>query len=157
MKQTIIGVLIVIAVVGGAYLYLRESFEPATAPENSPGENFLESPSQNPTGNSGNGAQNAPAGGVVPSVKEFVVEGKNFLFSSAAITVNKGDTVKITFKNAGGTHDFVIDEFNVRTSRVADGASETIQFVADKVGNFEYYCSVGNHRQMGMKGVLTVE
>ena len=33
----------------------------------------------------------------------------------------------------------------------------TAEFTADKVGSFEYYCSVGSHRSMGMKGVLKVE
>jgi plastocyanin len=29
--------------------------------------------------------------------------------------------------------------------------------VADKKGTFEYYCSVGQHRALGMKGKLVVE
>jgi uncharacterized cupredoxin-like copper-binding protein len=32
-----------------------------------------------------------------------------------------------------------------------------VQFVADKTGTFEFYCSVGNHRQMGMVGTLVVQ
>ncbi len=90
------------------------------------------------------------------AVKTFTVEGKNFSFSPAAITVKKGDTVKIIFKNSGGTHDWVLDEFNAKTQKIGSGESETIEFVADKAGTFEYYCSVGNHRAMGMKGTLTV-
>lgn len=91
------------------------------------------------------------------TVKEFTVEGSNFKFVPAEMTVNKGDTVKITFKNSGGFHDFVIDEFNVKTKQISGGNSESVEFVADKVGSFEYYCSVGKHRQMGMKGTLTVK
>ncbi len=90
------------------------------------------------------------------SVKSFTVEGKNFSFSPSTLTVKKGDKVKITFKNSGGMHDWVLDEFNAKTKQIAAGASETIEFVADKAGTFEYYCSVGNHRAMGMKGTLTV-
>lgn len=33
-------------------------------------------------------------------------------------------------------------------------AAVLVLFVA---GEFEFYCSIGNHRQMGMKGVLRVE
>lgn len=91
------------------------------------------------------------------AVKEFTVTGKNFAFAPAAMTVNKGDRVRITFVNDSGTHDLVIDEFNARTKVIQGGAKETIEFIADKTGSFEYYCSVGQHRQMGMKGTLTVK
>ena len=72
------------------------------------------------------------------------------------MTVKRGDTVSITLKNAGGTHDLKIDEFDEETERLSAGEEETITFVADRAGSFEYYCSVGNHRAMGMKGTLTV-
>lgn len=90
------------------------------------------------------------------SVKEFNVEATSFAFAPKTMTVNKGDTVKITVRNAGGTHDLKIDEFNTVTKRLATGESETITFIADKTGTFEYYCSVGSHRAMGMVGTLTV-
>jgi plastocyanin len=92
------------------------------------------------------------------TVKVITVEGSNFKFLPATITVNKGDTVKITFKNTGGFHDFVIDEFEgAKTKQIGANSEETIQFVADKAGTFEYYCSVGNHRGMGMVGKLIVQ
>jgi plastocyanin len=91
------------------------------------------------------------------TVKEFTVTGKNFSFSPSTMTVNKGDRVRIIFQNTGGTHDWVIDEFSARTKVLTNGQTETIEFVADKTGTFEYYCSVGTHRQMGMKGTLTVQ
>lgn len=91
-------------------------------------------------------------------VKEFTVTGNtNFRFNPAEIKVKKGDTVKITFKNAGGFHDFILEDFNVKTKQLPAGQSETVTFSADKTGTFEYYCSVGNHRQMGMVGKLIVE
>lgn len=92
----------------------------------------------------------------VDKVKSFTVTGKPFSFTPSTMTVNKGDTVKITFVNEAGTHDWVIDEFNARTKVLQGGQTETIEFVADKSGSFEYYCSVGTHRQMGMKGTLIV-
>ena len=72
------------------------------------------------------------------------------------MSVSKGDKVKIIFKNTGGFHDFTIDEFGVRTKRINGGEEDTIEFVADKSGTFEYYCSVGDHRTLGMRGTLTV-
>ncbi|MFA9288639.1 MAG: plastocyanin/azurin family copper-binding protein [Weeksellaceae bacterium] len=90
-------------------------------------------------------------------VKEFTVKGDEFTFAPNTMTVNKGDTVRITFENTEGFHDLVIDEFDVATAQIQAGASETVEFVADKTGSFEYYCSVGQHRQMGMVGTLTVK
>jgi plastocyanin len=91
------------------------------------------------------------------AVKSFVIEGKSFSFTPSTITVNKGDTVKITLKNTGGFHDLRIDGYNVGTPQIQGGEESTFTFVADKAGTFEYYCSVGTHRQMGMKGTLTVQ
>ena len=97
-------------------------------------------------------AETAPAKKV-----SVVVLGKNFGFSETEIRVKKGDTVEIQFTNEAGFHDWVIDEFNAKTKQLKAGESETVTFVADKAGTFEYYCSVGSHRQMGMVGKLIVE
>jgi plastocyanin len=94
---------------------------------------------------------------VAPSVKEFTISGKNFSFNPSTITVKKGDRVKITFNNTEGFHDFVISEFGAATKQAKSPATEVIEFTADKAGSFEYYCSVGAHRSMGMKGTLVVE
>lgn len=90
-------------------------------------------------------------------VKEFVVEGSPFKFAPKEMRVKKGDTVRVTFKNMQGTHDFVIDELDVRVNQIGEGEEEEVEFVADKAGTFEYYCSVGNHRAQGMVGKLVVE
>ena len=91
------------------------------------------------------------------SVKEFTVSGTNYAFDPSTIKVNKGDKVKITFKNTQGFHDWVIDEYGVATKQTNAPTTEVLEFTADKVGSFEYYCSVGSHRAMGMKGTLVVE
>jgi len=90
-------------------------------------------------------------------VKEFTVIGTTFSFSLKEIKVNKGDRVRIVFRNEAGFHDWVVDEFNAGTKQIQAGQTDTIEFVADKTGNFEYYCSVGSHRQMGMVGQLIVQ
>lgn len=89
-------------------------------------------------------------------VKEFTVEAVPFSFAPSVMTVNKGDTVKITVKNTKGTHDLKIDALGVATRLLNTGEEDTITFVADQTGTFEYYCSVGTHRAMGMVGALTV-
>ncbi|OHB10015.1 MAG: hypothetical protein A3G05_01850 [Candidatus Zambryskibacteria bacterium RIFCSPLOWO2_12_FULL_45_14] len=90
------------------------------------------------------------------SVKEFTIDAAPYSFTPNTISVNLGDTVKITLKNTKGTHDLKIDEFGVATRTLNVGEEQTITFVADKSGTFEYYCSIGNHRAMGMVGALTV-
>lgn len=91
------------------------------------------------------------------AVKEFDLSAKSFEFSQTEIKVKRGDTVKLTLMVTEGLHDWVVDEFNAKTKQLRRGESESIVFVADKTGTFEYYCSVGTHRKMGMMGKLIVE
>ena len=91
------------------------------------------------------------------AVKEFTVSGSNFAFAPSTMSVNKGDKVRITFKNIEGNHDLKIDELGVNTGIIKAGEQKVVEFVATKSGSFEYYCSVGSHRAMGMKGTLTVK
>lgn len=93
---------------------------------------------------------------VVKQAKEFIISGKNFSFSPNTITVNKGDEVRVVFKNTQGFHDFVIDGYDQATKQGQAPFEEVIEFTADKAGSFEFYCSVGSHRSMGMKGTLKV-
>jgi len=90
-------------------------------------------------------------------VKEFTITGKDFSFVPNTINVNKGDKVRILFQNTIGFHDFKIDEYGLATKQTKAPYQEILEFTADKVGIFEYYCSVGTHRVMGMKGILNVE
>lgn len=91
------------------------------------------------------------------NIKEFTVDGSNYSFNPAEIRVKKGDTVKITFKDGDGQHNLVVDGYNVSTSTIGPGSTDSVTFVADKAGTFEYFCSVDSHRDLGMKGSLVVE
>ncbi|HLD97759.1 MAG TPA: multicopper oxidase domain-containing protein [Candidatus Nanoarchaeia archaeon] len=95
--------------------------------------------------------------------KTFVITGRNFKFylegdetENPELRVKQGDRVRIEFSSEEGLHDLVIDEFNAATARAGPGTFTYVEFVADKQGNFEYYCSVGNHRSMGMFGKFRV-
>ena len=90
-------------------------------------------------------------------VKTFTVDAQNFSFSMKEIKVKKGDRVRIVLVNKQGFHDWVVDEFNAKTKQIQAGSSDTIEFTADQVGTFQFYCSVGQHRSMGMVGNLIVE
>lgn len=153
--------LIVVAVLLliGAAIYFVSGSNPATTPQNREYEQSF-------------GQGGAP---VISRLKEFNVVGGPFWFrvvedlnkpdqpkdsaKPAEIRVKKGDVVRINFKNTEGNHDLVIDEFEAKTKQIQANQTETIEFVADQAGEFEYYCSVGNgyHRQQGMVGMLIVE
>jgi len=95
-------------------------------------------------------------------VKTFTVTGSYLRFyidgaENPDIRVNEGDKVRIEFTSEEGFHDWKVDEFNAATQKVNPGTAASIEFIADKKGAFEYYCSVGQHRANGMKGNLIVE
>lgn len=93
----------------------------------------------------------------VPGEKSFTILGSNFAYDIKEMRVNKGDKVAVTFRSVDGFHDWVVDEFDATTEKVSTGNETTVTFVADKTGEFEYYCSVGSHRAQGMIGNLIVE
>jgi len=92
-----------------------------------------------------------------PNAKVFNVTAVNYGFSLKEIRVKEGETVTINFESTDGFHDFVVDEFDAATEKVRPGTPSTVTFIADNAGTFEYYCSVGSHRSMGMVGTLVVE
>jgi len=145
----IIGVIVVLIIVVGAVVLLRGS---ATKKPATNGMDVQQV--QNPTTAE---TTVAPTTATQGTVQEMTVSGKNFSFTPSTLTVKKGDTVKITFQSTQGFHDLVVDGYNVQTKTIPAGQTDTISFTADKAGTFEYYCSVGNHRAMGMKGTLTVQ
>lgn len=76
-------------------------------------------------------------------------------FSLKEITVKKGETVRITVTNTKGKHDFNIDEFAIHVDTPFNQAVP-VEFIADKTGEFIYYCSMPGHRQAGHWGTLKV-
>ncbi len=72
-------------------------------------------------------------------------------------TFNKGDLESIHVINEGDAtyskHNFNIDEFNVHTRDLGNFETQTVTFVADKTGVFDYYCTI--HPEM--KGKIIIE
>ncbi len=103
-------------------------------------------------------AQTSPAvAGTENAAKNIDVEAGSFYYKPNEIRVKKGETVKITLHSVSMMHDFNIDELNVKMPIVKNGNTGTVEFVADKAGTFEYYCSVGQHRANGQVGKIIVE
>ncbi|MAE43288.1 hypothetical protein CMO93_05935 [Candidatus Woesearchaeota archaeon] len=90
-------------------------------------------------------------------VKEFDMTAKQWEFIPSTITVNEGDTVKLNINNIDVTHGFRIAEFGV-SERLSPGKTTTVEFTADKVGEYTFFCSVPCGSGHGaMNGKLIVE
>lgn len=164
--QTLLLVIIAGVLLGGGYFwYIQQSTEDMSGvefgikglmpPENSDvpmNTNTGTANTQTPTNTSGSSNTGVPKG----MTQEFTFSNQGFTYLPGAFAVKKGDRVKVTFKNTGGTHDFRIEGYDVGTNVIQAGKSQTFEFTADKAGTFEFYCSVGSHREMGMKGTFTV-
>ena len=99
----------------------------------------------------------SPTDSPLVSVREVSVKAKNFTFEPSEIRVKKGELVKVTLVNDEGFHDFTLDVLGAKTPQIQAGQTAAVAFTANTAGTFEYYCSVGKHREQGMKGNLIVE
>lgn len=89
-------------------------------------------------------------------IKEFIITAKRFDFTPSTLAVNKGDIVKITAISVDATHGFSLPDFNIN-ERLEPNQPITVEFVADKAGEFAFSCSVpcgSGHSSMG--GTLIV-
>ncbi len=163
MKSFITIIVIVFVIVLGVVTYSGNKSEENNREESSSvsphiNESVQISPQITPTASSILKVKNSPPIETKEkAIKEFNVTGKNFEFSIDEIQVNVGDTVRINFQATQGTHDWVLDEFGARTNIISGEAKSSVEFVVSRAGEFEFYCSVGTHRSLGMIGKLIVK
>lgn len=140
MGKTIVGGLIVIAVI--AFFVMRGNNEESSSVQqdkNSQSETMSDFDQSD--------------------VKEFAMtsyydeQGK--WFSLKEINVKKGDKVRIKVTNTKGMHDFTLDEYGIKKETPLNEET-VIEFIADKAGDFVYYCSKPGHRAGGQWGTLKV-
>ena len=84
----------------------------------------------------------------------------NYKFSQDQLTVKAGQTVTIKLQNTEGFHDLVIDELGAASEQIGTGQETSVTFTVPESAagqTYEYYCSVGNHRELGMVGLLVIE
>lgn len=90
--------------------------------------------------------------------KEIEIIANEYSFTPSFLDLEKGEKVSITFKNLGSSpHSLFIDGYNISTKNILPGNSANLSFIADKTGTFDFYCSVGNHKDLGMTGILEVK
>ncbi len=81
-------------------------------------------------------------------------------FSPAALEAPAGALVNLTFENADPNpvagHNWVLEGVDgAGTDVIGTGDATSITFTAPPAGEYAFYCSVGNHRQLGMEGTFT--
>ena len=148
MKKAIVGILLlalVVALAGCAQqektegTYLGEKGKEGTQSQ-AKGETNLDAPNQSKV-----------------ETKLFNVVAKQSFFEPATITVNKGDTVELHITTGDVKHGFMLTAYNINET-IEPGKLTDIEFVADKAGEFPFYCSVPcgpGHPEM--EGLLIVK
>lgn len=149
-KTVLIIAIVLIAIVGGYFLFRGGYQAPETAQPQQQPELGVPAPGQ----------ESVPEMIVVPQaeVTELTVSGTEYSFGPASITVQEGDQVRITFRNDGSiSHNFIIEGLGVGTRTIGAGQTDTVEFTAPASGTYTIFCSVPGHRAIGMEGNLNVE
>jgi len=90
-------------------------------------------------------------------VVEIDMIARQWEYTPSTITVSEGDKVKLNIEDVDVTHGFAIFEFGVN-ERLTPGKTTTIEFTADKAGEYTFLCTVPcGSGHGGMRGKLIVE
>jgi uncharacterized cupredoxin-like copper-binding protein len=111
---------------------------------------------QTGTGTETTATATTPTGAPVATVSVSETE---YSLDPANPTVDKAGVVEFEVKNDGKvTHALEVEgpEGEVETENIAPGKSATLKADLSKAGRYVWYCPVGNHEDLGMKGEITV-
>ncbi len=151
MKMTIplVGIVVLVLIAGGYYMMRKNTAQNGMLPETKVQGVTQQMPEQ---------TSNGTVEETVPeNNNEIVIAGSSFKFSPNTFTVSAGQSVKLVFENTEGFHDLVFETLSIKTKQIQAGQKETLEFKApEEPGEYEFYCSVGNHRAMGMEGKMVV-
>lgn len=111
-------------------------------------------------GTSGAATTPAAAGAAPGASTQLTIVGTDNKFDKTALTVPAGKEVTITFENKGSAiHNWHLSGVkdqngkDITTQLIPGGKTETVRFVIDKPGTYDYLCDV--HPEM--RGKLTVQ
>ena len=105
----------------------------------------------------GNDKTNESSQAANTNIVQIDMTANDFKFDPSTITVNKGDKVKIKVTSTDVNHGISIPDYGI-SQKVDVGKTETIEFIADKSGEFTFFCNVfcgSGHKEM--KGKLIVK
>jgi len=105
----------------------------------------------------GSNALAQDAGNAGAGAQEIEMTAKKYEFNPDVIKVKKGDHVKLVITASDRDHGIKIETFKIN-QRLKKGVPTTVEFTADKAGEYPFECSVicgfGHHK---MKGKIIVE
>ncbi len=106
---------------------------------------------------SGNGGSDQTSEEAAETIEVSLTD---FAISPANPRVESGGQVEFRVKNDGETvHDLEVEGPGTETklaSELDPGQSGTLTVDLSAPGSYEWYCPVGNHRENGMEGKITV-
>ena len=79
-------------------------------------------------------------------------------FSPARIVVRRGQKVRLRILADDVTHGFQLLHFGADAGAIKTGTTRVVEFIADRAGEFPFYCSVRcSPLHMALMGTLVVE
>ena len=84
-------------------------------------------------------------------IRDISIDAVRYKYTPELIEINKGERVRININNIDTLHGIRIPEFNVK-------GENSVEFTANKTGEFEFYCTVycgDQHKEM--KGKIIVK
>lgn len=94
---------------------------------------------------------------VIPNTKVFNIAVQKTKYSPSEITVNQNDTVKINVTSPSFDTSIAIAGYGINET-IKAGETKTIEFTADKTGNFSFFCSAScDNFEKSPMGTLVVK
>ncbi len=149
MKKASIIVIILVVLVGGYFIFSGTSETPQldTLPV-SEGEGL------DVTGPLGEVVEEEELSG---EVREISISLNEFSLTPSSIQIKEGENIRLVVQNIGQfPHDLVIEGLALNTPLLSPGESAVLDFGVPVAGSYTFYCSVGDHQERGMEGILQV-
>jgi nitrite reductase (NO-forming) len=151
------GVIIVMLIAAMVGVLILNS-APATKSPNTVGTSSSTTSLNTTTISSTSSSQSSSSTSSTPAT-DVNVTLKSYSITPNVINADPGETLRVKVTNSDSTHDFVVPELNAATRLLGAGESQIIEITipTNAAGKtYEYYCSVSNHRSMGMTGTIKV-
>lgn len=97
------------------------------------------------------------SGNRAPMTMTVTVIARDHQFVPMVITTRTGAHLSIELKNEGrDDHNLTFRTLPLKTDTLSPGQTAKLDMTAPAPGRYPFYCSVGNHAERGMTGLLVV-